>query len=674
MERFIPKIVGSWLAGTYDRDRAVSRAAQDGITSFLDTENKVIMFWKRCQIQILDYAQEAINETPQTLSDERTMTSDDVQAKYFRVIGSSISLVSNLLVKLGVDDTVKYRDKYDEFLSNNKKLWALASCEDSFVRRTVDQLLDVCVDKQSTIIEADLELISHGFIAEALKSSQSSSTLQLLNALRKVTSRYPQVWTSAYKGKKSASSRLRHFVEKGSQGGPPAFWQSFHGLLLILPDGILPTDVHTSLDFLKSFRDGIGNREEPRSNGPEAWNNYLGAVKLFAGHLNDATTQGKVYQESIYPVFEQYLHPTTENSKWSSGNNTAILAKAYHICASSQGLESEESFSNEWQKLANDFIQRLNMSLPEQSKDYHKSQTAIVAESHRWFGLLSAILKIDSPNTPKELLTIASSKILTTAVMVGINRNGKPYSSAATIEAALRLAPRFVGNDPASLSAVRSLLENHLPKLIVSPSSTYLISILNLFRSIPDQELVFERVWQSTIDGLLALPLGEQKIKVITALISNDAVATLAQRDASLQDFIFATVIASVQDHERIEAATLFSAALTFNSVAANTEKNILNQIIGLVGPNNGAIDSALTALELISKKKPGLLRQEGKTYIALVTRVLALTELSKSEISSRARKLKAILDASETTTGSTSPILHVILENLETASPQSLT
>ena len=674
MEKFVPKIVGSWLAGTYDRDRAVSRAAQDGVSSFLDTESKVVTFWKRCQTQILDYAQETINETPQTLSDERTMSPDDVEAIYYRVIGSSISLVLNLLVKLGVDDILKHREKYNDFLSNNKKIWALASCADSFVRRTVDQLLYICVDKQPAIIEADLDLISHGYIAEALKSSQSSSAFQLVNALRKVTSKFPHIWTTAYKGKKSVTSRLCHFVEKGSQGGPGTFWQSLTGLLSILPTEALPPDVDTSLNLLKAFRDGIGNRDEPRNNGPEAWSNYLEVVELLAGRLNDAKIQSKVYQEAIYPLFEQYLRPTTEHLKWSSGNSTAILAKAYSICGSSEGPEAEESFSIEWQRLADGIILRLNTSLPEQSKDYHKSQTAVVAESHRWFGLHSAISGLKNVDAPKMLLSIPSSKVITTAISLAINRNGKPYSAAATIEAALRLVPNFVHDDPASLEAVKSFLEVHLPKLIVSPSSTYLISVLNLFRTIPGQELVFESVWQSTIDGLLALPDPQQNVGAITALISSDAVASLAQEDPALQDFVFATITASVQDRERIEAAALFSAALTFNSIAVQTEKNILDQIVGLVTPQNEAIDGALTALELISKKKSGLLRQDSKTYIALVTRVLALTEVSESEVSSRAAQLKAILDESETTTGSTSPMLHLIFENLETANPQSLT
>src|SRR5277367_644614 len=112
MEKYIPSIVGAWLSGTYDRDRPVARAATDGIISFLDTEEKVLSFWRRCQPQILAYAQEAIKETPQTLSDERNMSSDDMQAKYDRVMGASMSLVINLLIKLDDNHIKKHQEEY----------------------------------------------------------------------------------------------------------------------------------------------------------------------------------------------------------------------------------------------------------------------------------------------------------------------------------------------------------------------------------------------------------------------------------------------------------------------------------------------------------------------------------------------------------------------------------
>ena len=674
MEKHIPKIVGSWLAGTYDRDRAVARAATDGVRSFLDTEEKVAIFWKRCQVQILDYAQEAINETPQTLSDERTLSADDVQAKYFRVIGSSISLVVHLLAKLSRDDILKQQDKYEEFLANNKKLWSLASCEDAFVRRTADQLLVVCLDIQHEIIEHDLELISHAFIAESLRASQGSSALQLVQALEKLTLKFPHAWTSAYKGKKSPFSRLRHFIEKGSQGGPPGYWQSFRSLLSVLPDGVLPAEVDPSVEFLKAFRDGIWNREEPRSNAAEGWSNYFEVAGIIVANLPDSSSQGKLFQESIYPIFGQYLHPSTENSRWSIGNNIAALATAYRLCASAEDPSLHQSFADEWTRLSDDFISRILTSLPEQSKDYHKSQTSVAAEGHRWFGLLSRTLRKGGLDNSDRLLVVPSENIITAALKATVNRNGKPYSATATVESALRLSPMLMEVSTASLESIKSFLEKHLPKLMLSPSSSYLVSILNLVRYLPDQGTFFEELWKSAIDGLLPLPQDGDQLKAITGLISNDAVSQLSLENSELQDFLLQTSTKAVLGDNN--AWMLFEAVTTFNALSSSAEAKLVGQVLRHLDPNDSHVDSVFKALEVISKKNPNLLRGDGNTHVTLITKLLAMTELSESPFAARAEGLKVTVQNSsnlDPTTQNESPIVHVIRENLETASPQSL-
>jgi hypothetical protein len=675
MEKHIPKIVGSWLAGIYDRDRVVARAAKDGITSFLDTDEKVALFWKRCQVQILDYAQEAINETPQNLSDERTMSADDVQAKYSRVVGSSISLVVNLLVKLDGSDILDHQEKYDAFLSNGKILWDLVTSEDAFTRRTTDQLLIICLDKQEQIIRNDLEIISHAFIDEGLRSPQSTSALQLLQALEKLTLQFPHSWTSAYKGKKAPLSRLRNFVEKGSQGGPPEYWKSLWSLLVTLPSGTLPSDVDGSLEFLNAFQSGITNREESRNNATEAWSSYFETAKLLAANISDSVVKEKLFREAIYPVFAQYLHPTTENSRWAIGNSTALLAKAYSVCASTKDSESQQSLVAEWQRLADDFIQRMLTSLPEQSRDYHKSQDSIAAEGNRWFGLLSEILKTSKAVHFDNLLISPSSKIITAALSTLVNRNGKPYSAAATVEAALRLRPSLMEVSPESLETLKSFLQSHLLNLILSPSSQHIVSMLNLLRLIPNQQTVFENIWQSTIDGLLIPQEDENTQRAITALITSDAVAKLCQANPELQTLLLDSSVRALQGDP--DSWPLFESSINFGVLTESMETSLVDEALKHLNVNDSSANVAFKALEFISKRKPELLGRETDVQVLLLSKVLAFTELSDSTIASRAKDLKFIIEGSNSSSSHSSakmtPVFQVIRANLEFAGHQSL-
>ena len=94
----MPKIVGAWLCGLYDNDKLVTRAARDSFSQVFPNEEKQQNVWKLCQSSILEYCRDAIfKESTRTLSDERTTSPDDAEAKYARVVGSAISVVTQTL-------------------------------------------------------------------------------------------------------------------------------------------------------------------------------------------------------------------------------------------------------------------------------------------------------------------------------------------------------------------------------------------------------------------------------------------------------------------------------------------------------------------------------------------------------------------------------------------------
>lgn len=91
-------VVASWLAGLYDNDKFVNRAANESFNRVFASEEKRRNVWRVYQTFILDYSRDVIvKETIGTLSDERTTSPDDASAKYSRVVGTAIMLVNNLL-------------------------------------------------------------------------------------------------------------------------------------------------------------------------------------------------------------------------------------------------------------------------------------------------------------------------------------------------------------------------------------------------------------------------------------------------------------------------------------------------------------------------------------------------------------------------------------------------
>lgn len=97
----MPKVIGAWLAGLYDNDRPVMRAAQESLLQAFTTDAKRQGVWKAYQGAILEFVEDAILvQTPQTLSDDRSTRSDDMEMKHARVVATAAYVCNNLLGRL----------------------------------------------------------------------------------------------------------------------------------------------------------------------------------------------------------------------------------------------------------------------------------------------------------------------------------------------------------------------------------------------------------------------------------------------------------------------------------------------------------------------------------------------------------------------------------------------
>ena len=96
--KFLPKVVGAWLAGLYDNDKPVHQSAVDSVTRVFSTDEKRKGVWKVFQSSILEFVDDVIlQQTPHTLSDERTVNPEDAEAKYARVVGTALLLFNRIL-------------------------------------------------------------------------------------------------------------------------------------------------------------------------------------------------------------------------------------------------------------------------------------------------------------------------------------------------------------------------------------------------------------------------------------------------------------------------------------------------------------------------------------------------------------------------------------------------
>lgn len=669
MERHVPKIVASWLAGTFDRDRVVSRVATEGLSSFLTTPEKVTLFWRKCQPQILEYASDAILETAETLSDERSTSKDDAEAKYYRVVGGCLALFVNLMQKAETADLEKHRESYDKFLEV-EKVWTSALADDSAVRRLSSQLVSVCLLKRPDAIEDNLARFSKIYISEGLKSSQTGSALDFINTLRALTAKYPTIWTSDYHGKKNPASRLRIFLEKGSQGSAATFWESLGQLFEALPSGVIPTDGKGPADFMHAMRSGVAGREEPRSNALNAWSCYLGLARSLMGGLPSGEEAVNFVQENLFPLTEQYLLPLPERSVWNSGAQIPVLIKAYTSAALSSRVEVVDATRAEWDRIKTELSTRMRNSLPEASKEHERSQKAIADEGGRWFALSGKILEghkltVGTARPIPDIPLQPSLDLILEAFELLQNRNWKPFGAAATIEAAMKHCNLLFQSKLTNVDDVLGQLKQAIPEsgdvLLCSPSAQYIVSSINSLGQIPGREGDFEQIWISSTETILSLTENPQIMPALAKLLSSKPAASVARAMPQLQQELLRVSVECALTPTDAKW-NVFNAAMSFDAFDDATGYRLAEELAALLTkqPGAGVIKSLLT----IAQNKPAILSHDEGTHMSLMTSLLGLSE--RDNTPAEVSTLKTLL--SHPSSGKS-----IIQQNLNDVNPSSL-
>ncbi|KAG6007338.1 hypothetical protein E4U21_006149 [Claviceps maximensis] len=665
MERHVLKIVGPWLAGLYDRDRVVARAATDGISSFLTTPEKLTAFWFKCQSQILDFAREAIRETQDTLSDERSTTSEDAEAKFHRVVASSLSLVMGLLQRVDDQGLQNAISKYDEYF-NEDTVWKTITFKDSTVRKTVCQLLFTCLDRK--LPYATSTKARQAFVTGGLKSSQAGSALEYVKALTKLTQQDVSIWSSAANEKKSSLARLQSFISKGSQGSSPKFWEALDQLLTLIPADTL--DLDTASKLLAAVKAGIMNREEPRTNTSYSWKCFIDTAKRSMDQLpRDAKLA--FAEEHLFPLLEQFLFSTSDTNSIPTGPNAMSILLQAHLTAIKSCSEVVQASAEEWDRLSTTLCTNISGSLPEVSKDYKSSQGRIAEQGRRWFGLvgmISAALVENGPGFPDQT-SRPSSRIVSQCASLLESRNMKPFGAALILEYAMSTSQHlFIGDCGERLAVfLKTAAGNGIDQVAASASAETLLSCLGLFGSICGRDEAYQTIWHVWAKGCLELTDEHTRNSMLVALLSQDDAAPLSKESKELQDVLFSQSIA-ILDSES-EAWGLLETAHAHHSISDEVCQRLGVELVSRLSKSLDQPNTVLKMIEMLARSRPSTFKQ-GSLHTELVAQLLSSSELSDVSTSSKAAAILSILNAESQ---GQLPVVEIIQTNLERAGAQSL-
>jgi hypothetical protein len=504
---YLPKIIGSWLAGTYDSDKGVARSAQDALEAAFSTVEKRDALWKVYRQALLDHVEDAVLvQSQQTLSDERTTSPDDSEAKHVRVMSTAAFVLLQLIKREPASVSAKTGSSsgYAKLLSN-EKLWEYAYHKDASLRRAVYALIIPTLTNFEDHI--NLSIISTCFLAKALHISQLGSSVQYAEAILFLTEHHPQIWTKDYTAKTPASRRLFQFLRKGSQRGTESFWTNVGQLLRIVPVQVWTTTSSTdnspistqsilqdAESLLEALHEGVSNAEEPRQNASAAWSTYAATALWLTRNLKNEEAQ-ILLDKQIHPIVENYISNEPKDTSWNipAAHSSQICSRILVSLASS---DHGGHFGIMWNNLSTNLVDSVKLSGPESSQDFRSSQDGVIAQAGRLFELHEQLARsILSENGARVILEEASTRIIHDCIKCLRDRNGKPYGAAGTIEAAVAVL-----SDSSTNQDLDGFLASDLSSLLGSPSGPMLVAILLRCPDYPSYNSCFEQSTETLLE------------------------------------------------------------------------------------------------------------------------------------------------------------------------------
>jgi E3 ubiquitin-protein ligase listerin len=668
---YLPKAVGSWLSGGFDSDRGVSRAVQEGLEKAFSTADKRKALWKIYKDSLVDYAEDAILlQTAQTLSDERTTSPDNAEAKQVRVASNAILMLLQLLQ----DQPASHAGMPDSKIAavlKAEKMWTFSFHPDPHLRRSVYGLLAFSISNYPS--EWDWTSLSTALLAKSLHISQIGSSRKYSEVLLALTNARPQIWTSDYTAKTSAGRRLFQFLKQGSQRGPAEFWMNVAQILRKVPTEVWQSKDSsigkvTSADckgLLQALLEGVSNSEEPPANAFVAWTTFIDLCFWAINKVADAGERDGLLRDFVSPLVSSYVTQSADLSQWALPSNVSVLVCSHYLVHLAE-QQQIDLFEEIWSQQVGHLIDSVKLSLPETSKYFEDSQNSVTAKSNRFFVLETEVRKaLRVKNLASSALVrifqSADSRLLSLSLEILKTRNGKPYGASAIIAAIIPLLSPDEGSKP-----LENFLRTDLPPLLDSPSSEWLISILFLCRAYSN----YPASLKASIQTVLQAPESQHRSDILRRLIKGIDAVDLSQ-NPQLGEFIseelelalrgdasrWTTVYALVQN------TTLRSAQIHDNVTKSEPKSDLQGAILSRLLDSLSLESAQGPAMEGIS----GLLSTSGaadrlisESFAgSLLSKTLLLSDSSDEQMAERAKymtsTLKTLLMKSSSSTVTTS-------------------
>jgi hypothetical protein len=247
----LKKVAGPWILGRFDSSKEVAQIATASFDQAFPSKLEQVL--KVCQGVIIDYVSKMIlEETPETLSDKRYVSDEDMIGKYNRCVSGSIDVVGFMIETLDIVTRKSVEDKYS--LLFEKRFWEMAHHQQSTIRSAFYRFVTVCCRQGLDVMNTHKDLLARHYLSKVFLEKDSSIHPFMWDSLLLMSKYCTDVWLQEMK--KPVVPKLLTFLDQGTFGSPTISYPCFLPLLAHVPVQLLKGHDHFVAKFLDSFWNG----------------------------------------------------------------------------------------------------------------------------------------------------------------------------------------------------------------------------------------------------------------------------------------------------------------------------------------------------------------------------------------------------------------------------------
>uniref|UniRef100_A0A8C4NMU6 E3 ubiquitin-protein ligase listerin n=1 Tax=Dicentrarchus labrax TaxID=13489 RepID=A0A8C4NMU6_DICLA len=253
---FLKSLMGHWILSQCDTyTPAASAACQAFQAAFSPTKQPEALSF--CKDEILNVLQDILlKETADTLSDPQSVTEEEREAKYVRMLTSSLLGVKRLLSLLLQDDRTAL-EKRLAHLVNSAKFWKYSKHKTPQVRGAFFEMVCALCEFTPGLVQAEAARICPAVLL-SIDDTDPVVLPPVWEAVLRVVSTIPDCWTHV-NAKKGFLPKLWALLKEGGKGMAKALHPNLMPLLSKLPQEVTDPTVDFYTTFFTSFIQGLSS-------------------------------------------------------------------------------------------------------------------------------------------------------------------------------------------------------------------------------------------------------------------------------------------------------------------------------------------------------------------------------------------------------------------------------